>query len=219
MSSSAHQRLAPAPQLLGSLPQAVDLLSRMAKSLARTTSKFLETVSLAARVPPAWTGYRYVQHESLETYLARAGDHAGVKERIHAPVRARNPLPCNVSHLHDLPASRGWFGFSFRDVPSRESGETFLAYLRDTRIATYRDAAQDVFHPALLTPDDRALDLRQSRFRPRHAQALRPHAPQHIDDAIWILERAYDNHSHWLTAHLPKLLLLESLDRPSASAR
>ena len=28
--------------------------------------------------------------------------------------------------------------------------------------------------------------------------------------ATWITERVYDNHSHWLTAHLPKLLMLRA---------
>jgi capsular polysaccharide biosynthesis protein len=30
-----------------------------------------------------------------------------------------------------------------------------------------------------------------------------------LSDAVWFIERVYHNHSHWLTAHLPKLLLLK----------
>jgi len=190
-----------------------DLFRKAAGRFGRAVAKFPGQVALAAHVPPAWTGYRWVRHETLEGYLARSGGAAGHLERIHAPMRVRNPLPCNVADREALPKEKGWFGFSFYDVPQRESGETYLAELRDARIATYRDAAHDVFHPALLTPDDRALSLRQTRFRAPHARALAPAASPRLAEAVWILERAYDNHSHWLTAHLPKLLLLESLGR------
>ncbi|MFW5634391.1 MAG: glycosyltransferase family 61 protein, partial [Erythrobacter sp.] len=36
--------------------------------------------------------------------------------------------------------------------------------------------------------------------------------PQVFPRATWFLERVYHNHSHWLTAHLPKLILLKQRD-------
>ena len=107
-----------------------------------------------------------------------------------------------------LPDDRGWWGYSFRDVPARTSAETFVATLPDVRVVWYHDPEQQGdFYPALLTRDGRALDLREIRFRPRHARALRRFGrPVRIEKATWILERVYHNHSHWLTAHLPKLL-------------
>lgn len=190
------------------------MFKKAAGRLGRFVVKLPGQVAVAANVPPAWTGYRWVRHETLERYIGRCGGAAGAMERIHAPMRARNPLPCNVPGREALSKDRGWFGFSFHDVPQRESAETFLAELHDTRISTYRDAARNVFHPALLTPDDRALDMRQARFRPPHGRALDASPrPLEVEHAVWILERAYDNHSHWLTAHLPKLILLEALGR------
>jgi capsular polysaccharide biosynthesis protein len=69
------------------------------------------------------------------------------------------------------------------------------------------------FWPAILNQDRRALDLHEMQFQPWHAQALRAGRPTtRLHRATWILERVYHNHSHWLTAHLPKLLLLQERD-------
>jgi capsular polysaccharide biosynthesis protein len=159
-------------------------------------------------VPPAWLGYRWLPHETLAQYIARRPDVPA--QILHAADAARNPLPRNVASRDELPADRGWWGYSFRDVPERRSGETIVATIPDCRVVWYRDAAWGGdFHPAIVTGDGRALDMREVRFRPRHAETLR-HAgsPVRIPRATWILERVYHNHSHWLTAHLPKLLLL-----------
>ncbi len=163
-------------------------------------------------VPPAWLGYRFVVRQTVEAYFARRADSPGRVgyETVHPEAVAENPLPRNVASRGALPDDRGWWGYSFRDVPQRTSGETFVATLPDCRVVSYRDAEKENdFIPAIVTGDGSALDLREIRFRPRHAQVLR-HAlpPVRLKRATWFIERVYHNHSHWLTAHLPKLLLL-----------
>ena len=163
-------------------------------------------------VPPSWFGYRWIQHETVAEYFARneAREVAGRCETVHPASVARHPLPANVASREALPDDPGWWGFSFRDVPARPSEATQILTLPDCRIVWYRDPEQDDdFFPAILTHDDHALDLREVRFRPRHAETLRrAKPPVRLERATWILERVYHNHSHWLTAHLPKLLLL-----------
>lgn len=161
-------------------------------------------------VPSRWLGYRWVRQETLREHMTRRGRHDRI-EVVHPPEVAHHPLPCNVASRDDLPDDAGWWGYSFRDVPERVSGETLLASVGDCRVVCYRDPTMgDDFYPALLTSDDRALQLRELRFRPRHAEVLRSSGPPvQLDHATWIIERVYHNHSHWLTAHLPKLLLLQ----------
>lgn len=163
-------------------------------------------------VPAAWLRYRWVHRETVPEYFARHNDseQAGRYETIHPEAEAKNPLPCNVTSRDELPNDRGWWGYSFWDVPQRTSGETFVATIPECRVVWYNDPAQeDDFYPAILTGDQRALDLREVRFRPLHAEVLRRSASAvRLKRATWITERVYHNHSHWLTAHLPKLLLL-----------
>lgn len=132
------------------------------------------------------------------------------QQEIHPRATFANPLPRNVTAREDLPADAGWWGFSFRDVPARESGATFLATIRDCRIIWYHDPARaNDFYPAVVTGDGRAIEMRELRFRPPHAQALQSAVPPvRLRRATWFIERVYHNHSHWLTAHLPKVLLL-----------
>ncbi len=161
-------------------------------------------------VPPAWGGYRWVRRETVREHLRRRGDAGGTIEAVHPPDVAHHPLPVGVASRDELPADAGWWGYSFRDVPARRSGETFVATLPDVRVVCYRDPDRDDdFFPALLADDDRALDLRELRFRPRHAEVLRRSGPPvERERATWVLERVYHNHSHWITAHLPKIVLL-----------
>jgi hypothetical protein len=166
---------------------------------------------LAQHVPAAWRRYHWIEHETVQAYFARrAGRSRGESyTTVHAPRRASNPLPANVTSRDDLPDDAGWWGYSFRDVPSRAGGETFIATLRDCHVVYYRDPARaNEFHPAILNADGRALDMRELRFRPTHADVLRRCRPARRESATWIVERVYENHSHWLTAHLPKVLLL-----------
>lgn len=159
-----------------------------------------------------WFGYRYVQHETVPEHFARhQGDRAaGRCETLHPADVAHHPLPCNIDSREELPDDRGWWGYSFRDVPARESGQTLIATIPDCRIVWYRDPAQaNDFFPAIIAGDGRALDMREVRFRPLHAETLRRSGPpDRLKKATWFIERVYHNHSHWLTAHLPKLLLL-----------
>lgn len=162
-------------------------------------------------LPPQWLGWRWMRHETVPDHCRRRG--CIRFETIHPPRVESNPLPKNVRLRDDLPADRGWWGYSFRDVPERESGETFLATLKDCRIAWYREPARaEDFYPAVVAADGTALDMREIRFRLRHADVLRDGPPPHrTEKAVWFAERCYHNHSHWLTAHLPKLLLLRDL--------
>lgn len=170
------------------------------------------TSAVRRGMPPAWSGYRAVRRETVRGHFERRGwsSAAGRLETVHEPAVARNPLPANVAGAAELPDDAGWWGYSFRDVPARPSGETFVATLPECRVVWYLDEALGGdFHPAVLTSDDRALDLREVRFRPRHGEVLRRSPdPVRLERATWILERVYHNHSHWLTAHLPKLALL-----------
>lgn len=178
-------------------------------------------------IPPAWHGYRWIQHEPVPQYVRRAG----LEQRyhvVHGESAANNPLPRNIESADQLPDDRGWWGYSFRDVPRRVSGETFIATIPHCRVTWYRDPARaDDFYPAIITRDGTALTMREVRFRPRHAETLRRSPrPVRLAKATWALERVYHNHSHWLTAHLPKLLLLRQhgllddvllpADRPAA---
>ena len=160
--------------------------------------------------PPRWLGYRWVRSETVREHLGRTG--TGRYETVHEEATAHNPLPRNVTDREALPADRGWWGYSFRDVPERASGETFLATLQGARVVPYVDPDGE-FWVGLLTADDRALDLREVHFRVGHAARMRTaRAPRRLRRATWVVERVYHNHSHWLTAHLPKLLLLRDRD-------
>ena len=169
-------------------------------------------------VHPAWFGYRWIRHDTVQGYLAQHGRSSGLHyETVHRETVASNPLPSNITSRDALPGDHGWWGYSFRDVPGRTSSETFVLTLPDALIVWYHDPARGHdFYPAIVTHDGCALDLRELRFRPLHAEVLRrAWRPARIAHATWILERVYHNHSHWLTAHLPKVLLLrerEGLD-------
>jgi len=164
--------------------------------------------AVRAGAPPAWFGWRRVREETLDETAARGG--VLRLEEVHPEAHATNPLPRNVADRDDLPDDPGWFGFSFRDVPERLSGRTALATLPGATVVTFNDPERDRFWPALLTADARSVHLREMRFRPGHGNALRrAGSPVRVKKATWFLERVYENYSHWLTAHLPKLVLLK----------
>lgn len=161
-------------------------------------------------LPPGLTGWRHVRREAPLDNLVRRGLAKARSETLHAPMTAANPLPRNVERLDLLNPDRDWFGFSFREVPARHSGPTRILNVGRARVVCYGGPGRpEQFHPAVVAADGRALELNQIIFRPRHAEILRAGVkPQRRTRAIWIFERVYDNHSHWLTAHLPKILLL-----------
>ena len=183
-----------------------------ARILRRTLGRLLQRASraaVAAGASPGWVRWRYVRRASPADWLAasRQGDRVAT---IHPEAVIANPLPRNVTDRAELDPDPGWFGYSFRDVPARRSRATRLIHVGPARVVCYGGPGQaELFHPAVLSPDGTALELDQIVFRPGHAIALRAgHAPQRLARAVWIAERVYDNHSHWLTAHLPKILLL-----------
>ena len=168
-------------------------------------------------VPPALVGYRYVNVESVGTYVERVRQeepNSAVSYRtVHPAAVKTNPLPRNVMIRDLLPNRVGWWGYSFRDVPERFSDETFLATVPDTRVLHYIDAA-DEFYVALVNRDGRSMPLREIRMHPPHARLLRSSArTERIERATWFLERVYHNYSHWFTAHVPKLVLLKAEGR------
>jgi hypothetical protein len=178
---------------------------------ARWRAERLGAACVERGAPAGWFGYRWVRRETVRDHLARRGAQ-GVEryETVHPPALASNPLPVNVAVRDELPDTQGWWGFSFRDVPERVSGETFIATVAGARIVCYRDHSMGGdFVPGILSADGTALDVRETRFRAGHGDVLRRSGPPvRLRRATWFIERVYHNYSHWLTAHLPKLILL-----------
>ncbi|MEH6772528.1 MAG: glycosyltransferase family 61 protein [Cereibacter changlensis] len=159
-------------------------------------------------VPAHRFGWRHVEAPPLRSSAT------GYRS-IHAPARAENPLPLNFTSRDDLPNLVHWWGYSMYDVPDRLSDETFVATFQDATITAYRDALGE-FYPGILSREGHAINLREIKFRPGHGEALRAAkaagvTPVRRDRVVWVLERVHENHSHWLTAHLPKLLLVKQL--------
>lgn len=173
----------------------------------------LGQAAVRAGVPARWTGYRWVREEGLAAHCARVRRKQPQVscEPIHPPIQARADLPEGISDRADLPNERGWWGFSLRDVPTRRIAPTLLATLTDAVICWDTDPRwPGDLRPAILTQDGRALKMREVRFRPGHGAVLRnTGAVARRERAVFILERVFDNYSHWLTAHLPKLILLK----------
>lgn len=162
--------------------------------------------------PPGLFGYRYVARESLDDYFrGELSDAEDIRE-IHPASQARHPLPRNVTKREMLPSQRGWWGYSFHDVPRRENGPTAIATLDDCRVVPAVDA-RGQFWVTILNRRRRALELREMSFRHWQAPFMRRGQRIKLARATWVLERVFDNYSHWLTAHLPKLLLLRDLGR------
>lgn len=183
--------------------------------LLRRALRIVPERAVEAGLAPARLGYRWVAREGVAEYFARRAAHpdgrsSGTYETLAPAFHACNALPENVASLDELSAERGWWGFSFHDVPRRKSCETFRATLPNCRLAWHRDANNE-FRVAILNQDQRSLELREISFRPSHADALRRAPSQRrVPRATWILERVWHNYSHWLTAHLPKLCLLRA---------
>ncbi len=170
----------------------------------------LGRMSVERGVPPAWFGYRWLPSEPVEDYVRRCG--AGSYEVLHPPSVATHPLPRNIASGDELPAVRGWWHYSFRDVPQRRSGRTFLATVPDCRIVPAFDDNRE-FWVTVVGRGDKVLEIREMAARNWHRENLGKPPGLRLRRATWLLERVFDNHSHWLTAHLPKFLLLQQLGR------
>ncbi len=157
---------------------------------------------------------KHPKEETFSQYFERAGRKSGAEYMVvHPEAVADNPLPVNVPSRLQLPSDAGWWGFSFRQVPSRKSGETIIVTIPRCRLLFFRNRSND-FHPAILTDERHSLDMREIHFRSGHVPVLRRGGPtERIERATWIVERVYHNYSHWLTAHMPKLLLLKKIGR------
>jgi hypothetical protein len=160
--------------------------------------------------PPGLFGYRFLAKESVDGYFRRRRDPAEAVVVIHPAHQERHPLPTNVPDREQLPKVRGWWGNSFHDIPERTSTPTFIATLRDCRVVPSFDS-RGQFWATIVSHEGRSVELRELSFRPWQARFLRTLPTRRIERATWVVERVYDNYSHWLTAHLPKLLMLRDL--------
>lgn len=161
-------------------------------------------------VPPSLLGWRWRSRERLDAYLARTG-RLHTKQVLRAASRSAFPLPRNVSCREALSRDGALWGYSQYDVPQRAVVETSIARIFDANLLFFHTPDKRDFFPAIITSDGTSLECREISHRAGHAtQAAMPEETvQHFARATWTLERAYHNHSHWLTAHLPKLLLLK----------
>ena len=168
--------------------------------------------SIRMGIPPKWFNYRWIEKETVHQYLDRK-QNSKLNESyktIHETEVVKNPLPCNIEDRDDLPRDRGWWGYSFRDVPNRTSGDTFMATLPDCKVIPCLNPEDDQFWVSILNSDDRSLELDQISYRSWHGDVLRSSSGfDKTAEATWFLERVYRNHSHWITSHLPKLILLK----------
>ncbi|WP_082992812.1 DUF563 domain-containing protein [Erythrobacter sp. QSSC1-22B] len=178
--------------------------------LRRTVRKCCQ-IAISVGIPPSYVGFRAMPTVKVSKHVdqMRASGKSDAKyEVVHQPVSVNNPLPFNVGTLEALPTDAGWWGYSMRDVPQRRQSETFLATIPNAQVVSYLDGRNEFF-PAILTCSNRVADLREIVFRGPHAEVMRRKPPvRNLKRATWICERVYDNHSHWLTAHLPKLCFL-----------
>ena len=187
-------------------------LASATRGLGRGLNR-LGALAVRRGIPTAWLGYRWVQTETVDDYCSRQPASRPIpREVIHVECVEQNPLPRNVQTRSQLPNDRGWWGYSFYDVPARRSGETWLATLPDCTIVPYLDPNGE-FWVGILNAEHRALSLREFHFRRGHARVHRASKQRPVlERATWITERVFDNYSHWFTAHLPKLLLLQARD-------
>ena len=168
--------------------------------------------SIRMGIPPKWFNYRWVEKETVTGYIDRKklSKEDYFFETIHETKQVQNPLPCNIQDRGELPDDRGWWGYSFRDVSNRTSGETFMATLPDCKVVPCINPDDNEFWITILNEDERSLEMDQITLRPWNVEVLRSaKSADKADKATWILERVFRNHSHWLTSHLPKLIQLK----------
>lgn len=162
--------------------------------------------SLAGAGCPPW-----LLREVWRRHIA-AEEAATAYETVFPATVATAALPLNVGSSQELAADAGWFGFAMRDVPHRAMGPTRVLTIADARVVTgTAPGLPGDFSVAILDAEGRSLDLREIRFRPFLARAARQEPVLELDDVFWVAERVFDNYSHWFSAHLPKLLIMQRL--------
>lgn len=160
-------------------------------------------------IPPRLVLWQWRKRETLFAYVKRKSPREASIEILQERHRESYPLPRNILPEDLCPHGALW-GYSIADVPSYEVGETYIAKLKNMRFVFAQTPDKKDFFPALIGPEDQSIEAREISYRPIHGPMSRADTePQRLRKATWILERAYHNHSHWLTAHLPKLLLLK----------
>jgi hypothetical protein len=179
--------------------EAAGFAARVRRRLGWMRSRWFGRAA-AAGLSPALLGQRYRRHVPAE-------EAAVSRDEVHPRRTVAAPLPVTGQGAEALAADPGWFGFSFRDVPSRAAAPTEVLTLAGVRLLAGATAAGD-FAPAILDPAGRSLDLREIRFRPFHAPLVGRAPDLRRRRAVWIAERVFDNYAHWFTAHLGKLVLL-----------
>jgi hypothetical protein len=163
--------------------------------------------AVRAGVAPGVFGYR-----SLDRLDPREAGEASParKEVLLADGEARYALPANVADPSELPDDRGWWGFSFRDVPRLSLGEVGLVRVEGGTVLSAGDTEDVGYYPVAVTPGREYVGLPEMYYKPAlHAPLLRGPADVVLDEAVWVAERAYYNHSHWLRSHLTKFALLQ----------
>ena len=168
----------------------------------------LPEYALRLGVPERLVGRRWRRRIDLRDYVAQSPAGHASRQVVFPSETQSNPLPINVTSVEDLDDRGSLWGYSLRDVPQRHVGETSISRLSDCRLLFFDTPDKRDFFPALVAPDGRSIESREISHRPPHAVSSQQ-TPVRIDRGTWFCERAYHNHSHWLTAHLPKLLLLK----------
>ena len=176
--------------------------------LPRTANRIGRFLVEDLRLAPRMLGYRYFKTESLRIYAAGHGD----EYCIATPeVASDYPLPANVRQPSELSSERGAWGVSFYEVPRRTSKAAEFAILTKARIVGASDAFGNEFY-SILGAGDVRVGVKGTALSHGQRQALRVDRPgTHLPCAAWFLETWYGNYFHWMTFHLPKLLLLEEL--------
>jgi hypothetical protein len=187
--------------------QLADVLHIMRRHLQRMPQRAVER-----GMPPAWLGWRWRVRERLDEYLAQTGQPRS-KRIISWPRMVFAPLPRNIPDRRLLAEDRSLRGYAMRDVPERMLAETCLARIGAAQILFCRTKTKGGCSPAIITADGIALELSGIAYHPDHGAMAAATSrgrlpPQRFGEAVWILEHDWSDHAHWLTAHLPKLLLL-----------
>ncbi len=109
-------------------------------------SRILRKAIRLGLVSPSLFGYRWMEKETVHEYMSRKNKSASdlSYETIHKEGTVENPLPCNIGDRDELPDDRGWWGYSFWDVPARASGETFMATLSNCKVAPCIDERREL---------------------------------------------------------------------------